>query len=281
MKNYVLLFLLIMATGCTKSPNMLEQALQIAGDNRAEMEKVLKHYENKPLKLQAAQFLIENMPGHFSYRNQKYVEKYYDEIDSVNLHARLGNDELEDIYRDIVAKYTEAPSFVQDLQIVSAGYLIDNIDRAFDDWQNGNWATHLGFEEFCEYLLPYKVTECQTLDNWREYFSGAVYGDLQYLPCDGHSSHSAYWSCYAVQQALIGLNPKRYIDVHGRYPIRRMHSLMHTFLKKDCDDSNIANVSVLRAKGIPAMIDFTPLWPNRNFSHALVSTCRDSVYIIF
>jgi hypothetical protein len=257
-----------MAAGCTKLPDMLEQALLISGDNRIELEKVLYHYKNEPLKLKATQFLIANMPGHVSYQNREYVEKYYDEIDSVNLHAKLGTGELADIYETIVAKYSDSFPPVQDLQIITASYLIDNIDRAFDNWQNGNWATHLNFEEFCEYLLPYKVSECQTLDNWREYFSGSEYGDLQYLPCDGHSYHSAYWSCYAVQQELIKLNPKRYIDVCGQYPIRRMHSLMHTLLKKDCDDSNIANVAVLRAKGIPAMIDFTPLWPNRNSAHA-------------
>ncbi|MDR1340629.1 MAG: hypothetical protein LBK58_11355 [Prevotellaceae bacterium] len=268
MKNCVLLFLLIMAAGCTKPPGLLEQALEISGDNRIELEKVLYHYRNDSLKLKAAQFLIANMPGHVSYQNQNYVEEYYDEIDSVNLYADYSNEELADIYRAIVAKYSEASPIIQDLQIISAAYLTDNIDRAFDNWQNDNWATHLNFEEFCEYLLPYKVSECQTLDNWREYFSGSEYGDLQYLPCDGHSWHSAYWSCYTVQQELIKLNPKRYIDVRGQYPIRRMHSLMHTLLKKDCDDSNIANAAVLRAKGIPAMIDFTPLWPNRNSGHA-------------
>jgi hypothetical protein len=256
-----------MATGCTKSPpGMLEQALQISGDNRAELEKVFRHYETEPLKLKAAQFLIENMFGHVSYRNQKYVNKYYDEIDSVNQYASLGYYELVDIYKAIVAKYSEAPSSVQDLQIIPASYLIDNIDRAFNDWQNGNWATHLNFEEFCEYLLPYKVAENQTLDNWREYFSDTVYGNLQYLPFDAYSCHSAYWSCYTVQQALIKLK-SRSIDVRGQYPIRRVRSLMHTLLKKDCEDNNIANVSVLRAKGIPAMIDFTPFWPNRNLGH--------------
>ncbi|MDR1341105.1 MAG: discoidin domain-containing protein [Prevotellaceae bacterium] len=267
MKNCVLLFLLIMAAGCTKSPSLLEQALEISGDNRIELEKILYHYRNEPLKLKAAQFLIANMPGHVSYRNQEYVEKYYDEIDSVNLHADLGNEELVDIYKTIVAKYSETSPPVQYLRIISAAYLTDNIDRAFDDWQNGTWAAHLNFEEFCEYLLPYKASEYQTLDNWREYFSDTVYGDMFCLPYNAHYSRYAYWACHTVQQKLIKLNPKRYIDVRGQYSIRRMHSLMHTLLKKDCEDSNIANVSILRAKGIPAMTDFTPFWPNRNLGH--------------
>jgi hypothetical protein len=268
MRNYVFLFLLFVATGCTRSPDLLEQALQMSGDNRSELERVLYRYSDEPLKLKAAQFLIANMPGHISYRNQSYIEKYYDAIDSISLHTDLSNDELADLCKAIAAEYSGPVSYVQDLQVISAAYLIDNIDRAFDDWQNGRWAKHLTFEEFCEYLLPYKAAECQTLDNWREYFADTLYGDLQYLPYNAHSSHSAYWACYEIQQKLIKLLPKRGIDVSPRYPVRRMCSLIHTLLKKDCDDNTVANVSVMRARGIPLMIDFTPQWPNRGRGHA-------------
>jgi hypothetical protein len=44
-----------------------------AGDNRSQLEKVLKHYSRNPsdsLKLRAAEFLIANMPGKYS------LEKY-------------------------------------------------------------------------------------------------------------------------------------------------------------------------------------------------------------
>jgi hypothetical protein len=248
----------------------LEQALELSGDNRPELEKVLSHYANKPLKLKATQFLIANMPGHVSYRNQAYVEQYYDEMDSVNLYNDHSEKKLIASYKAIADKYSKRSSPVHDLQVISAEYLIDNIERAFDDWQNGHWATHLSFEEFCEYLLPYKVSEYQSLDNWREYLSVPEYGDLQYLPYSAHSSHSAYWACYAVNQALFNLHPKEeeVVRVPVPFPIRRMRSLSYSFLKKECDDRSIAVMAVLRAKGIPAMMDFTPHWPNRNSGHA-------------
>ena len=44
----------------------LEQALSMAGENRSELEKVLEYYKNDSLKLEAARFLIRNMPFHFS-----------------------------------------------------------------------------------------------------------------------------------------------------------------------------------------------------------------------
>ena len=43
------------------------------------------------------------------------------------------------------------------LCVITAEYLIDNIDRAFDNWQKRPWNRSLSFEDFCEYLLPYRV----------------------------------------------------------------------------------------------------------------------------
>ncbi len=42
----------------------VENALVAAGSNRGELEKVLAHYRDNPRKLEAARFLIANMPGH-------------------------------------------------------------------------------------------------------------------------------------------------------------------------------------------------------------------------
>nr|WP_310648363.1 hypothetical protein [Bacteroides thetaiotaomicron] len=50
---------------CTPMVSFLETALQQAGENRVELEKVLSHYKTDPadsLKYKAACFLIENMP---------------------------------------------------------------------------------------------------------------------------------------------------------------------------------------------------------------------------
>lgn len=56
---------------------------------------------------------------------------------------------------------------VEDIKILSADYLIHNIDHAFRQWKDGYWATHLSFDEFCEYLLPYRVGY-ENVEKWRE-----------------------------------------------------------------------------------------------------------------
>ena len=61
-------------TSCERIP---EQALQQAGENRAELERVLAHFkdDSDPLKYRAAKFLIENMPYHYTYEGNA-VEVY-------------------------------------------------------------------------------------------------------------------------------------------------------------------------------------------------------------
>ena len=66
--SWVLLFCFC---GC-REVDSLEQGLMFAGDNRAELEKVLKHYRQTledSLKYKAACFLISNMRWHENYED--------------------------------------------------------------------------------------------------------------------------------------------------------------------------------------------------------------------
>ena len=68
-------------SGCTDKDPQIEYALQLAKGNRPELEKVLNHYRNDSLKLEAAKFLIRNMPGHYSFADSS-VYRYYNALDS-------------------------------------------------------------------------------------------------------------------------------------------------------------------------------------------------------
>lgn len=66
---------MLFSVSCTPDRQRLDAALEAAGDNRAELEKVLRHYKGDTLKYRAARFLIENMPYH-TYYVGKELEKY-------------------------------------------------------------------------------------------------------------------------------------------------------------------------------------------------------------
>ena len=62
-------------------PAEIEEALEKSEGNRAELERLLRHYpaETAPLKRKAAEFLIANMPGH-GYALLAYFDKDENEI---------------------------------------------------------------------------------------------------------------------------------------------------------------------------------------------------------
>ena len=69
------LFLLWVFCSCTE-PSRLETALLQSGANRPELEKVLSHYKDEPLKYRAACFLIEHMPGKYSLEPESEDDPY-------------------------------------------------------------------------------------------------------------------------------------------------------------------------------------------------------------
>lgn len=152
----------ISITGCgmvscgRADDSQLEQALERAGDNRAELEQVLKHYAGEPEKLEAASFLIRNMMYHFSIEDY-FVhtgtgEHYYPDI----THFA----DQEDVSRHCDSLRASGWSIRQekqwDLNTVRADFLIRNIDLAFEV-KKKPWAKEVTWADFCRYVLPYRV----------------------------------------------------------------------------------------------------------------------------
>lgn len=142
----------------------------MAGKNKNELEKTLNYYlliTPDSLKYKAACFLIENMLGHYSYKDTLVIANYYNEIDSI---AELSD--RDSLYEIISNKYNGISLQAKpDVECISSQYLIDNIENSFKLWRNNEWTRQLDFNDFCEYILPYKTMRYQILDNWKVYFS--------------------------------------------------------------------------------------------------------------
>ena len=76
---YIIIFTLLLVSCSTR----LDFALDYAGDNRGELEAVLEYFAEKKddLGLQAAEFIISNMPGHRSMCGS--YKDYYDDVELV------------------------------------------------------------------------------------------------------------------------------------------------------------------------------------------------------
>lgn len=159
-KSFIMLsFLVLLLGSCipTHGGEDLQQALEFAGRNRAELENVLQHYSDDTFKKRAAVFLISNMPYHAYLEGEelKKVKSLYkkcSKYQSTEIPAVL--DSFYQIHG--VLDFTSLKT-VNDVQSVKADLLIDHIDKAFWAWQNFPWGKTVSFYDFCEYVLPYRV----------------------------------------------------------------------------------------------------------------------------
>jgi hypothetical protein len=272
MKKIVVIILIAVAGVCysCKNKSDLEQALEYAGDNRPELERVLEHYRSDSLKYKAVVFLIENMPGHYSCSDTAHMNAYYAALDSVTLLYKDKDDPVRDsLFRQTVTRFTDLKQkTVEDIHIIKSAYLIDHVDRAFHSWQDGEWAQHIHFNDFCEYLLPYKVCEAQDLDNWREYMSH--YGDtvsLNRLQYCSLFKNSAYMACRTMNRSLRETVRIRLVNENDFIPVRKMSSLVNIPYGV-CEDYTLMALALMRAHGIPVVMDITPQWPFRALGHS-------------
>ena len=166
MKYLIFVTLFFLLFSCSTKNEALELALQQAGTNRPELEKVLAHYQNDSLKYQAAVFLIKNMP-YYEYQ----VSPEIDSIKTLLTHI-LKKGDLTEAERQKGINWQEETSNVtykQDIKEVKASMLIENIDYAFKVWKEKPWNKNLSFEDFCELILPYRIAQ-EPLTNWRKQY---------------------------------------------------------------------------------------------------------------
>ena len=168
MPKYIFYFITIFAIwGCSRYPADVERVLKFAGDNRAELEKVLNHYSNNPedsLQLKAAQFMIANMAFHNTLSHAI--------LDSFRLHIATHQPgattipEFEKRFGPLPAIHYKA---VNDAQVMTAGYLIRNIDFSFRLWREAPWGKHVSFDHFCEEIQPYRIGK-EPIEDWKEVY---------------------------------------------------------------------------------------------------------------
>ena len=266
---------LVAFSGCSKDPLYLHYALKAAGKNKTELKSVLKHYstvDKDPEKLAAAKYLIMNMPGHYSYRDTAAINKYYSQALEI-----LGTGPSPDWQRDTLrqisdTQYPDIKSKTRsDVRTVRADYLIYSIDHAFNQWRTRPWAKHLTFDQFCEWLLPYKVTEYQSLDAWRDTLSqhysdsistikdaddqrNTIYGAIEIVRNEIHTKQSAigHRVMWEDRSSLPMLSADTWVRMtYG-----------------SCMDYVTMGTAVFRSVGLPAAVDMVPYWGRNSEGHS-------------
>ncbi len=259
---------LVVPTGCLAPQAADVQAnLSKTGCNRAELERVLQHYQDSgdTLKFQAAQILIAHMDGHgFAEMAMYDPDKHevpYDALAYPDVHAaQAALDELEKQHGKLHSDYKR---IAPDLETITADLLIENIDLAFQAWRERPWARQIPFEQFCELVLPYRSGK-EPLNSTRPACLSR-YEDLpSRLKDPSDPREAAAWILHDVDTWI------RFNELFYFHPTEQSFEEMCRRQQGRCGDISNMQMYALRANAVPAARDYTPLWANRDNNHAWV-----------
>lgn len=256
-------FILFILVGCQLQSTFpgIEDTLTKAQNNRNELLKVLQYFraEGDSLKYQAALFLLENMADKY-YITGSAVDEYYTFIDSV-YQIKQQEYDIPAIYEVFLKSAThlkEKPIICRDAEYLSADYLINNINEAFAVWHQP-WNQHLSFEEFCEYILPYRVGE-ELPEVWRPLFQ-EKFGVLM----QSDTIRTAKEACTIINNKLIKL--PIHLALSGVMNIDLRPNTLANIKFGLCNDYASLALFAMRAQGIPVAREKIPQWGKSNNGH--------------
>lgn len=245
--RYIILSLLIMflVTSCSEKKqnddNKIEMALLLSGKNRPELEKVLRYYSvdsKDSLKLKAAEFLISNMTHHRSICGE-YIENYIKTVDTLYKEICLP---ARSVYYMIPTRIDSLKSSVKtefDIENITADFLIRNIEYSFNTWENSIYEPRLSFDDFCEYILPYKHSE-EPLILWKDSLNimKEISRDLNIYELNISMANT--YHTYFIKTSFITV----YNRLFANYDNDKYQAYM--------------DMAFLCSKGVPTAIDFIP-----------------------
>lgn len=276
MKNVMKLVLcMYLCAGCTEESRYLHYALKAAGDNKSELKAVLRHYSMEDMdaeKLEAAKYLIINMPAHYSYRDTAAINSYYRKALAI-----LGTGPNPDWQRDTLRQISDTEyagitkNIISDVRIMTADYLISSIDKAFHEWRTRPWSRHLTFDEFREWILPYKVTEMQSLDAWRDTLSLHYSDSISTIPETDVKRNSIYGAIEIVRNELHSklsdIGHRIIWEDRGSIPMRSAATWVR-MTYGSCKDYVTMGTAVFRSLAMPAVVDQVPAWGRNSDGHS-------------
>lgn len=219
--------------------------------------KAFKHYSEPKdsLKLRALNYLIDNLDDQSHY-NSPAFEKYK----SILLDGTERSvSAIENLY-DSLSRTGPDFRLYKDADYITDDFLIDNIEQAFIAWKQSAWGKDVSFNEFCEYILPYKSAE-EKPEYWRKnvakYYKQIIDSNKNnpnpIVTVNTINKELATWYKVSLtynSPADIGFDIARCVKTGS------------------CDNSTKMALYAMKAAGLPVAHDYVPQWANRSGDHS-------------
>ncbi len=256
-------FLLISCRHQFEAPIKVKEALNKAGRNKGELETVIENYKKEPadtLKLKAAYYIISNMDGWYYYQGD-LLDHYQEYLKLIRKDQDHGEYFLNSFFSLYGPYTTNRIDRKLDIKEVKAYQIIKNIDMAFKVWEEQPWGKDITFDQFCEYILPFRI-----FDETPEYGREQIYNQFnKVLDSVRKAKGDAIAACTAINIELT--NPNWIFSLRTSFLPHYKASQIIKFKVGSCREMTDLAFYAMRATGIPVAIDFVPQWPYRSMGH--------------
>ncbi len=260
MNKIMLVVILALAScGSHNTTCKLDYALEQSGGNRIELEKVLNHYSENPvdsLKLKAAKFLIENMPEHYTFGGD-YMDKHIRVVDSLNPDMELNHRAYAYSLPLYDAFAGDKLTKEYDIHNITSDFLINNIDFKFKLLELLPWNVYLSFDDFCNYLLPYRIHNEPLIFDDRD--------TLNKIISDISIAMQSYQDSYIYSSIYVNHIYKYIFKRPNIHSIKSNSNVSHSLY--DCNAVTSCLISKNRYTGLATSNDFVPHWGNSDGRH--------------
>lgn len=258
----VLLSVVFCMCGCIHVRNAsLDSALEMAGDNRESLEKIVAFYEDDVFKREAVSWLIENMPYNHSLEGKALNDYlgYYRLFSQKGKKALLEVDSLQSVNGDFSVRLLTAETDIQNIDLT---LLQRNIKQAFRIYDEMPWSVNVSEENFKRYVLPYRICD-ERLSDWRCFaweMCRTVTDSLNAAGCDDPLT---------VARALMRKWNEKEFQWTSQLPSGPAIGIYNLTDKAGtCREFAHGVVYLMRAAGIPSGIDMVPIRGENSASHS-------------
>jgi len=164
-------------------------------------------------------------------------------------------------YDTDILEETGVKKKVMDVEVIDADYLAENIEYAFRAWELP-WARDVSFEDFCRYLLPYKMGN-EAPERWRS----AVWDEYASLR-EAALAEPEMRPSEVCRRVDAVVNTWYTVHYNDNYPTDAGYLKAKELRGGTCAGSSLMILYPLRALGVCATYECVPHWGNRSSSHA-------------
>lgn len=276
--SIIFVLILVFLRSCS-TKDKVQHVLEISGENAKELEATLNHFKTDTLKYKAAEFLIENMPGHYSkatveMENDNHLQalNLLNAAASAKEHSFLSDTFNGSLWRISkgdtlirirnlvgnmrVAKLKEA---CRDINTIKADWLTNHIQKAFSRWRYGSLYDLEKFKIFSETLLPYRydIESLNTPNGYPEKIEQRLFSKTE-VP-DAVTVVRTLSNYFKNIKKLV--KQIDYPSNLGFFNILKWNAL-------SCNEQVQLSAKILNNTGLPTYIDTTPSWFNRTSGHS-------------